>query len=388
MNRFPFSRGSVVWCRRVRAMTRKELLQLWRDPILLFFIAYAFTADIYLAGSGVSLELKNATTVYQDNDDSFASRELVSRFQPPHFRLEGQVTHPQEALRLLDAGRTMVALEVPPKFEETLRRGDEVGVQMQVDATHSVLGFLAYSYGSEIVGRYGLAAGLEREGFSEADLNTLPVIQNEERIWFNPNQNESWFMSLTELLNIITLFAMLLPAAAMVREKERGTIEQLLVSPLSPFQIMLPKVLSMTLVILLGTTLSLGVVLKLAFGFPFRGSLVLFFAATTLYTFTTTGIGLFLATITRNLGQAGLLALVIYTPMVFLSGAWTPPEAMPVVMRGFMYLSPLHYFLDASLGIMLKGGGLALVWHSVLGIALLGGAMFGLCLLRFRRQFK
>ena len=195
-------------------------------------------------------------------------------------------------------------------------------------------------------------------------------------------------MSLTELLNIITLFAMLLPAAAMVREKERGTIEQLLVSPLSPFQIMLPKVLSMTLVILLGTTLSLWVVLKLAFGFPFRGSLALFFGLTTLYTFTTTGIGLFLATITRNLGQAGLLALVIYTPMVFLSGAWTPPEAMPAVMRGFMCLSPLHYFLDASLGIMLKGGGLPLVWDSVLGIALLGGAMFGLCLLRFRRQFK
>jgi ABC-2 type transport system permease protein len=281
-----------------------------------------------------------------------------------------------------------VALEFPPQFQERLARGESTSVQMQVDATNSVLGFFAYSYASEIVARFGLEAGLARQGLTEQDLNTLPVIENEERIWFNPNQNETWFMSITELLNIITLFAILLPAAAMVREKERGTVEQLLVSPLSPFQIMFPKVISMTLVILGGTALSLFAVLQPAFGVPVKGSLALFFGVTVLYTFSTTGVGLLIATVSRNLGQAGMLALVIFAPMVFLSGAWTPPEAMPWLMRGFMYISPLHYYLDASLALLLKGGGISLIWEDVAGIALLGGSIFVVSLGRFRQQFR
>lgn len=227
---------TTLWFLRLRVMTVKELIQLSRDFILIFFVAYAFTLDIYSAGAGVTLQLNKAVTVFHDNDRSFASRELIGRFREPHFNLKGEINHPSEGLRLLDKGQAMIVLDIPPRFQESLLKGEPANVQFQVDATNSVLGFLAASYGERIVGEFGLEAGLKRLKMS-ADSMNVPMINDDHRVWFNPNQNDAWFMSITELLNIITVFSILLPAAAMVREKERGTIEQLLVSPLTPFQI-------------------------------------------------------------------------------------------------------------------------------------------------------
>lgn len=382
-----FSKTSIYFL-RLRVMTVKELLQLSRDFILIFFVLYAFTADIYHAGSGVSLQLKSASTVFHDSNRSFVSRELIGRFQEPYFNLKGEISHPREGLRLLDENRAMVVLDIPPRFQESLLEGEPTNVQLQVDATNSVLGFLASSYAEQIVGEFGTEAGLKRLGLGARSTETVPLIKDDHRVWFNPNQNDAWFMSITELLNIITVFAILLPAAAMVREKERGTVEQLLVSPLTPFQIMLPKMLAMSLVILGGTALSLFVVMKPVFHVPIKGSPLLFFLVTVLYIFTTEGLGLFVATIARNLAQAGMMTVLIVAPMIFLSGAWTPPEAMASWMRFIMYISPLHYYIDASLGILLKGAGPAILWDSILIMTLLGGVVFGLGIWRFRRQFK
>ncbi len=176
-------------------------------------------------------------------------------------------------------------------------------------------------------------------------------------------------------------------ALSVVREKERGTIEQLLVSPLTPMQIMLPKVFAMTFVILLGTGLSFLLVLKPVFGVPFRGSVALFLLITAFYIVALSGLGLFIATIARNLAQVGMLAILLIAPMIFLSGAWTPPEAMPVVMRYAMFISPLYYYIDAAYGIVLKGAGLDVLWPSVLGILVFGSVTAALGLWRFRRQF-
>jgi ABC-2 type transport system permease protein len=382
-----FSKTSI-WFLRLRVMTVKELLQLSRDFVLIFFVLYAFTADIYHAGSGVSLQLKRASTVFQDSDRSFASRELIGRFQEPHFSIKGEISHPREGLRLLDENRAMIVLDIPSRFQESLLEGDPTSVQLQVDATNSVLGFLASSYAEQIVGEFGTEAGLKRLGLSADRAETVPLIKDDHRVWFNPNQNDAWFMSITELLNIITVFAVLLPAAAMVREKERGTVEQLLVSPLTPFQIMLPKMLAMSLVILGGTALSLFAIMKPVFHVPIKGSPLLFFIVTVLYIFTTEGLGLFVATIARNLAQAGMMTVLIVAPMIFLSGAWTPPEAMAPWMRFIMYISPLHYYIDASLGILLKGAGPAILWDSILIMTLLGSLVFGLGIWRFRRQFE
>jgi ABC-2 type transport system permease protein len=380
--------GLVLWLRRLWVMIVKELLQLSRDVVLLVFIGYAFTIDLYLAGSGVSLQLNRAAFAVRDSDHSFASRELLYRFRPPHFQLVGEVASARAGVRMLDDGEVLMVLDTWPHFERALLRGKATSVQLQVDATHSVLGFLASSYAAQIVGQYGLEAGLAREGLSAADLANVPRIDSRHRVWFNPNENDSWFMSISELLTVITLFAILLPAAAMVREKERGTVEQLLVSPLTSFQIMFPKVIAMTAVILLGTVISLFLILKLVFDVPFEGDLLLFLAVTTLYVFTTAGLGLFAATIARNLAQAGMMTILILAPMIFLSGAWTPPEAMPAWLRLGMNISPLHYYMDACFGILLKGAGLASIWRSILGIAVIGGTVFGFGLWRFRRQFR
>jgi ABC-2 type transport system permease protein len=369
-------------------MTVKEFLQFSRDGALILFMIYAFTLDIYLAGSGVRFELNQAVTVVHDDDQSFSSRELVGRFCPPSFEVEGGIHRGTEGIRLLDRGEAMVVIDIPPRFQESLLSGMPTSIQVQVDASNSVLGTFAAGAGTQIVDRFGLETALERLGLNVNRMENMPRILEEHRVWFNPNQDDRWFMSIAQLLNIITLFSMLLPASAMVREKERGTIEQLLVSPLTPFQILFPKVLSMAVVILAGTGLSLFGVLKGCFGVPLKGSLSLYFVITTLYVFATAGLGLVISTIARNLAQAGMLTIITYGPMIFLSGAWTPPEAMPELLRWMMFLSPLHYYIDASFGILLKGADLSLLWDSILGIALLGATLYGLCMWRLRGQFQ
>ncbi len=379
--------GAGVWLRRMYAMILKEWLQLGRDLVLLCFIAYAFTVDVYLAGSGVSLQLNRAAFAVRDSDHTAASREVVYRFRPPHFRLVGEVAATGEGMQWLDDGRAIMVLDLPPHFQQSLLRGEATAVQLQVDATHSVLGFLASSYAAQIVGQFGLEAGLAREGVTATDLEHVPRIDSRHRVWFNPNQNDAWFMSISELLTVITLFAILLPAAAMVREKERGTVEQLLVSPLTPMQVMLPKTVAMMLVIHLGIVLSLLTVLLPIFHVPIQGSLPLFFFITTLYIITLSGLGLFIATVTRNLAQAAMLSILVLAPMIFLSGIWTPPEAMPAAVRAMMVISPLYYYMDACYGILLKGAGLDSLWDAVLGIVVLGCMTVGFGLWRFRRQF-
>jgi len=376
-----------LWWSRLATMTIKELLQLGRDPLLLAAIIYLFTLDIYMAG-GVNMQLNNAMVAVHDADHSMASRELIYRFRPPYFKLKGEILDEHEGTRLLDSGEAMLVLDIPSKFQHDLIQGKTVDVQIQVDTSNTVLGFLASSYAGRIIGQYSFDMALKRMGLTKESLAEMPMLVDQHRVWYNPNQTDSWFMSISEMLTVITILSIMLPAAAAVREKERGTIEQLLVSPLSPMQILLPKVISMTMVILLGTAVSILLILEPAFHVPIRGSLSLFFLVSALYTFTTSGLGLFIATVSRNLAQVAMLTILIIMPMLFLSGAWTPPEAMPGGLRQAMYLSPLYYYIEMSYGILLKGTGINILWDSLLGIILLGILVFSFGVWRFRRQFE
>jgi len=376
-----------LWFRRLGVLTKKEILQLMRDVALMFVIVYAFTMDIYIAGSGVSLQLNKAAIVVIDNDHSFASRELIYRFRPPYFRLDGEVASPLIGMRLLDEGKAMALLDIPPNFQQQLMEGRSTAVQLQIDTSNAVLGTLAAGYAGQIVGKYSFEAALDRAGLSADSLATLPRIEDRHRVWYNPNQNDAWFFTIAELMTVITVLAIVLPAAATVREKERGTIEQLIVSPLSPIQILLPKVLSMMLVILIGTAVSVFLILGLLFDVPIKGSLPLFFGVTLLYVFSTAGIGLVAATMSRNLAQVGMLTIMMLAPIILLSGVWTPPEAMPAGLRQAMYLSPLYYYIEMGYGILLKGAGLDILWDSLLGLALLGSLIFSFGVWRFKRQF-
>ncbi len=377
----------LLWWDRLLAMTIKELKQLSRDPVLLIVIAYFFTMDIYLAGSGIKMDLNQASVVVMDHDHSAASRELIYRFRPPYFNLQGEIFSPRKARDMLDRGQVLAVLDIPADFQRDLMRGKPVSVQMMVDASNSVLGTLVTSYAGRIVARFGLEQAERKLGLSVSQLQNVPVILDRHRVYYNPNQRDPWFMSISELLTVITMLSLMLPAAAAVREKERGTIEQLAVSPLTSSQILLPKVLAMGLVILAGAAVSLFVVIVQVFGLPVQGSIPLFFAVTALYVFATAGLGLFIATLSRTLGQVVMLVILIMLPLILLSGAWTPPEAMPPALRQAMYLSPLYYYIEMSYAILMKGAGLKILWDSLLGLSLLGSVVFGFGVWRFRRQF-
>ncbi|RLA52758.1 MAG: ABC transporter permease [Gammaproteobacteria bacterium] len=378
--------GLVLWWSRMVAMTGKELLQLGRDTLLVVAVLYLFTLDVMMSG-GVKMDLNQGVVMVHDADHSMASRELIYRFQPPYFKLGGEIPDQKEGLRLLDQGKALVVLDIPPKFQHDLIQGKPTAVQIQIDTSNTILGTLAASYSAQIIEQYSFDAALQRIGLTDANLAGMPMLVDRHRVWYNPNQEDAWFMPISELLTVITVLAMMLPAAAAVREKERGTIEQLIVSPLTPIQIMLPKVIAMTLVILLGTVLSVFLVLYGVFSIPIKGSLPLFFTVTALYTFAVSGLGLFISTMSRNLAQTIMLAIMIMMPIILLSGAWTPPEAMPPGIRQAMYLSPLYYYIEMSYGILLKGAGLDILWDSLLGLTLLGSLMFGFGVWRFRRQF-
>ena len=384
----PRSQRVIVWWRRLAVMTRKEMLQLSRDVPIGLLLVYSFTLAVFLTGNGIRSQLHNASLLVLDSDHSFSSRELIHRFQAPFFRLEGEIADPQEGLRWLDRGKAMAVLEIPPRFHEQLATGEPTAVQLLVDTTNAPQGLSAASYAARIVGRFGQEIALARMMGADQSSENLPVIVSDHRVWYNPDQNDTWFESISHLLRQITIFAILLPAAAMVREKERGTVEQLLVAPLSPFQIMLPKVLAMTVVILCATAVALFGVMRPVFGVPIKGSVGLFFVLTALFVFTTAGMGLAAATLARNQAQVGMMTLLVVAPMMLLSGLVAPMEALPAWTRNLMILSPLRYFIEIAHGILLKGAGLSVLWDSVLAMALLGGVLFGFGMWQFRRQFE
>jgi ABC-2 type transport system permease protein len=378
-----------TWLRPVQALIGKELLQLTRDRTLLFFIIYIFTANIIIAAGEVSTELHDARVVVHDADKSAASRELIYRFRPPYFRLAGEVERPADGTRLLERGRAMMLIDIPDQFERTLRRGERpAAVQVLIDTSQANSGFLAASYSARIAAAFSQEMARQNLGASGRGSESLPTVENQRRIWFNPTLNESWFGAISELMTMITVACLLLPAAAMVREKERGTIEQLLVSPLTPFQIMLPKVMAMVLVTLIGVTVSLFGIMVPFFSLPIQGNVGLFLFLTALYAVTLAGLGLVGATFARSSGQVGMLLLLLVMPMVMLSGIQTPPESMPEWLQTLIHLNPLEHYIEITYGILLRGAGLDTLWDSVLSMVLLGSGLFALGARRFRLQFK
>ncbi len=377
---------AATWGQRLAALTWKEILQLSRDVPLLLFLVYSFSLSVLVSGAGITMQLTNAELLVHDADQSSSSRELLHRFQPPYFSLVGAISDPRQGLRQLDQGRAMLLLDIPPRFHEALMSGERTAVQLLVDTTNAPQGLSAAAYTVRIASLFGTEKGLASAGLTGSRAS-VPVVSSAHRVWFNPTQDERWFQSISHVLRMITIFAVLLPAAALVREKERGTVEQLLVSPLSPFQIMFSKVLAMSGIILLATALALYGVLHPVFHVPMKGSAGLFFLLTALHVFTTAGFGLVAATLAKNQAQVAMMTLFVVGPMLLLSGITSPYESMPRWVQAIMTFSPLRYYIDITYGVMLKGAGLDLLWKPVCAMLLLGGTLFGSGMWRFRRQF-
>ena len=378
----------MMWARQVAALVAKELRQLLRDRGLLGFVIYVFTYNIVLAAGGVSFELHRIPVVVNDADGSQAARDLTYRFQPPYFSLRGEARDPALAMQMLDREQARVLLQIPHDFTRTLNEGHEQAtVQLLVDASHANSGYLASSYAGAITGKFGEEWSQRTLARAGIDPGRIPHVENRTRYWYNPDLNESWYHTVAELTTMMTVVCILLPAAALVREKERGTIELLLVSPVSPLQVMLAKVQVMDAVMLAGVAVALFGIMQPIYHVPIKGSLTLFFVLTSIFAFTNAGLGLAAGTFARNTGQTGLLVMLIVMPIVTLSGTWTPLESMPQWLRTAMTLSPLRHFVDIIYSILLRGAGIADLWQSVTWMIGLGTLLFALGLVRFRRQF-
>ncbi len=369
------------YLRQLAMLSRKEFLQFFRDPVLVIFLIYAFTLSIIASSTVVSTQLRNATTVYIDRDRTGASRELVHRFREPHFRVERRLDADREAVQWLDSGQAMVVLDIPSGFQEALRRRRPTDVQMLIDASNSHVAFMGASYGERILRRF--ADDLDPDPRAER----APRVELRQRFWFNPNLRDEPFRALEQIARMTLLFSMLLPATAMARERERGTVQQLLVSPLTPVQIMLSKVLPMTCIILGATTVALFVVVRGALGIALHGNVLLYLALSGVFAVNASGIGLLIASFSRNLAQVGFLSLLVMPPMNLFAGTITPLESMPLLLRPLVLISPMYHYLQVSFGLLLEGTPPRMLWDSILAMVFIGGGLFALGAWRFRRQF-
>jgi len=371
---------------RLMTLIKKESLHLIRDRALIFILLWAFTGAIYTAGSGFTMEVKNFPVVIYDMSKTKESREIISRFQKPYFKIISYVESDKELIQWLDSGRASMAVIIPPDFKRTMDKNN-AKIQVIIDGTMSMSATVAVAYVSKITYDYALEILQRKMGVTEKFLSYLPLIEERTRVEFNPNTLSSWFMSMLEYFNMITMVSLLVTAAAMVREKEHGTIEQLLVTPVRTWEIFIAKIIPTILAIAILSPVTIFGILREVFELPLRGSLILFYPVMLFYAFTISSLGLAISTVARNLAQSMMLMLVILIPMLFLSGAWTPPESMQPLMQYLSIISPMRYFIDFGYSVLFKGNGIKYVWHDIVGIILIGAVLFGFSIWRFRKTF-
>ena len=359
----------------------KELVSLRHDLVLVLLIVYAFTIAIVAPAKGVRLELQNASIALVDEDRSPLSRQLADGLRQPYFQSPYLVSL-QQADDGMDAGHYTFILDIPPRFQADLTAGRQPVLQLTVDATAMAQAGSGARYIESMVDleTRGFLTGYKEEGVQPVNLVT--------RLMFNPNGYSAWFLAVMQIANMCTLLGILLTGAALIREREHGTIEHLLVLPLTPLEIMLAKVWANALVILLAATVSLLVVVHGFLEVPIAGSVPLFVLGLAVYLFALTAIGIFLATLARSMPQFGLLSIPVFLVMYMLSGANTPLDAMPELLQRIMLVSPTTHFVAFSQGVIFRGAGMMLVWPQLLATATIGAVAFVAALLRFRQTIS
>jgi ABC-2 type transport system permease protein len=355
----------------------KELRSFVRDFVLLGLVAYAFSLAVTLQARSNSQELHNASIAIVDEDNSELSRRIIHAFFPPLFQSPRLIAE-REIIPLMNKGRYTFVIDIPPDFERYVVAGRQPAIQVNVDATAMVQAGLGSGYAQQIIATEITDFLSHAEGIKPSTVN-LDV-----RIAFNPNLTTAWFTSVMAIINNITMLAIILAGAAVVREREHGTMDHLLVMPLTPFEIALSKVWANGLVIAIAVGLSLYFVLRLMLGIPVAGSIPLFMLGVVIYLFFATAIGIFLGTVARSMPQLGLLYMLVYLPMNMLSGSNTPLESMPVWLARLMQISPSTHFVSFAQSILYRGAGLDVVWPEFLAVAVIGALFFGLAILRFR----
>ncbi len=359
----------------------KELWSLWRDPMMLVLIIYVFTVAVYTAANAMPETLNRAPIAVVDEDDSALSRQIISAFYPPYFT-EPQMISMAQMDEGMDAGRYTFALYIPQGFQRDVMANRSPDLQLNVDATRMSQAFTGSGAVQQIV-QAEINEFLQRERVA-----SQPPVDLVVRARFNPSLEKAWFGSLMQVINNVTMLSIILTGAALIREREHGTIEHLLVMPVTPAEIMLSKVWSMGLVVLVAAAASLHLVVRGVLGVPVEGSLPLFFTGAALSLFATTSMGIFLATLARNMPQFGMLMMLTIIPLQLLSGGSTPRESMPELVQNIMLASPTTHFVELAQAILYRGAGIGVVWKPFLALALIGSVLFALALTRFRRTIS
>jgi len=363
----------------------KELRSFFRDVVLLGLVAYSFSYAVYMQGYSNAQELHNASIGVVDEDHSALSHRMIAAFLSPYFKPPVAIAD-SDVDHLMNTAAYTFVVAIPANFERDVLGGRTPAVQVNVDATAMVAAGLGYGYIQQLLttaignfvsrdeGRF-----LSRSQNTAASPITLAV-----RVAFNPNVTTAWFTSVMGIVNNVTMLAIILAGAAVIREREHGTMDHLLVMPVRPFEIAMSKIWANGLVITVAAALSLEFIVRGLLHIPIAGSAPLFIGGVGIYLFFATAIGLFLATIARTMPQLGLLYILVAMPMNVLSGSNTPLESMPALLRNIMMFSPSTHFVLFAQSILFRGADFSVVWPEFLFIAGAGGLFLFLSLIRFR----
>jgi ABC-2 type transport system permease protein len=347
----------------------KEIRSLTSDFVMLLFVGYAFTGAIYIQATGTSSEVNNASIAFVDEDESALSKELINAFYPPRFQRPVTIAA-HEVEDAMDEGRFMFVVAVQPRFELDLVAGRNPDIQVNIDATAMQQAGIGANYIKNILNDR-IADFLSRRDKTVQQPVNLVV-----RKMFNPNGVSSWFSSVVAIINQVTLLTIVLTGAAVIREREHGTLEHLLVMPLTAFEIAMAKVLANGLMILVATGVSLFLVVQMALKVPFAGSMALWFTGVVLYLFFATALGIFLGTISRSMAQFSLLIILVVMVLQLLSGGSTPVESQPQWLQYLTYFLPSRHFVSFSQVIIYRGGGIRAVWPQFVMVGGIGLGFF------------
>lgn len=362
---------------RTVELIRKEFRQVFRDPRMRRVVFVAPLIQLLVFGYAVSTDVRNTALLVVDHDRTRVSRELTDSFTASgYFRLVGRSERPADIVEALDRGRAVAALEIPVGFAADLASGRGATIQLLFDGTNSNVATVARGYAERIVQSFGL---------KHAATEIRPAVELRDRAWFNPDLESRNYNVPAVAGMIIFLICLLLTALAVVREREVGTLEQLMVSPLQPAELIAGKCIPFAIIGMVDLLIVTAAGL-LWFGVPFRGSFLLLLLASLLYLLSGLGIGLFVSTISNTQQEAFMGMFLIFLPAVLLSGFMFPVSSMPEIFQWITLVNPVRHYLEIVRGIFLKGAGVAPLWPQYLALAAIGLAILTFATTRFEKR--
>lgn len=359
----------------------KEINSLYRDSIMLALVIFAFSFSIYSQSNGATDLVNNASIAFVDEDQSGLSSSLLSAFYPPYFQTP-QVITADKIDRAMDRGEYMFVIVIPPHFAADIRKGKSPEIQVNIDATAAMQASIGSSYVQNI-----LATEIARYVTHNDPKPAVGVPLIVHRA-FNPNGESKWFRALAGLLDQLTMITIILTGAALIREREHGTIEHLMVMPVSSFEIAVGKVWANGLIVLTAAVLSMFFIIEGLLDVPIAGSKMLLILGIIIYLFSAAAIGIFLGIFARSMAQFALLIMLTISPMQMLSGGSSPIENQPDWMQVITWFLPSRHFMSFSQAVAYRGAGIEVIWLDLLFMTLLGLAFFVGSLLLFRRSMS